>query len=156
MSEAADLYDRDFVAWTEEQAARLRAAAAARVNADVDWANVAEEIESLGRSDLRQVRSRLTTIIEHLLKLQHSPALEPRPGWVATIARERREIEALLDESPSLRARLPELLARAARMGTADAVDALRARGEPGPSVDRAISWEVERILGDWLPETPA
>jgi Domain of unknown function DUF29 len=53
MSESADLYERDFVAWTEEQAARIRAAAGTQLNLPIDWENVAEEIESLGRSDAR-------------------------------------------------------------------------------------------------------
>lgn len=153
MDGVTDLYDRDFVAWTEAQAARLRAAGAARVNADVDWENVAEEIESLGRSDARQVRSRMTTIVEHLAKLRYSPAVEPRAGWRTTVRRERRLVEDLLAESPSLRARLPDLLALAARRGADDAAEALRDRGEPEPAGDEVASWSVDRVLGDWLPD---
>lgn len=156
MDGASDLYERDFVAWTEAQAQRLRAAGAARVNADVDWENVAEEIESLGRSDARQVRSRMATIIEHLLKLRCSPAVEPRAGWMATVRRERVEVALLLEESPSLHARLPGLLARAAQMGAAAATDELRERGEPVPAADEAVSWDAERVLGDWFPDGAA
>ncbi len=68
MSQGADLYEREFVEWTEEQAARIRAAAGTHPNLLIDWEHVAEEIESLGRSDARELQSRLTTIIEHLLK----------------------------------------------------------------------------------------
>ena len=73
--------------------------------ASADWANsrlvkenVAEEIESLGRSDRRELRSRIATIIEHLLKLEHSSVIEPRVGWLDTVERSRQEAENLLKE----------------------------------------------------------
>jgi hypothetical protein len=56
MSENADLYERDFVAWTEEQAGRIRAAAGTHSNLPIDWERVAEEIEDLGKSDARELR----------------------------------------------------------------------------------------------------
>src|SRR5918995_5795462 len=75
------LYQTDYYAWTKDQAAKLRALAAAGVNSTLDLENLAEEVESLGRSDLNTVRSQVRRIIEHLLKLEHSPAVEPRFGW---------------------------------------------------------------------------
>ena len=60
MTEA--LYEQDFYRWTQEQARVLRDAARVGVNLPVDWENVAEEIESLGRSDRREITSRLATI----------------------------------------------------------------------------------------------
>ena len=72
------LYEQDFFRWTEEQARGLRAAAAMRLNAPLDWENLAEEIESLGRSDRRELASRVQTVIEHLMKLQ--PRLPPIPA----------------------------------------------------------------------------
>jgi hypothetical protein len=59
MSASRSLYERDYVLWTEEQAAALRAAAAHGTNLPLDWANLAEEIESLGRSLRHELRSRL-------------------------------------------------------------------------------------------------
>lgn len=79
----------------------------------VDWASVAEEIEDLGTARRSELRSRLQTIVEHLLKLEHSPALDPRAGCKDTIAHERMEIENLLDENPSLQVSLPDLAERA-------------------------------------------
>ena len=102
----APLYEQDFVRWTEAQAANLRQAGAARANLPLDWDNLAEEVESLGRSQRRELRSRIAVVIEHLLKLARSPAEEPRAGWIETIARERAEIERLLEDSPSLRGEL--------------------------------------------------
>ena len=71
------LYDQDLVLWSEEQARELRAAANAGWNAPIDWENVAEEIESLGRSERHALASHLAIVIEHLMKLQASPATEP-------------------------------------------------------------------------------
>ena len=98
MSETVDLYGEDFLLWTQEQAKLLRNAAQHGVNLPFDWENVAEEIESLGRSDRRELRSRIASIIEHLLKLEHSSVTEPREGWLDTVERSRQEAENLLKE----------------------------------------------------------
>ena len=87
---AAELYDDDFLLWTREQSKLLREAAERRVNFPLDWENLAEEIESLGNSLRSELRSRLRTIIEHLLKLEHSAAREPRNGWIETVERNAR------------------------------------------------------------------
>ena len=99
-------YDEDFFLWTRDQAERLRAAGSARSNVDLDWANLADEIESVGNSDRRELRSRLTVILEHLLKLRYSPAERPRIGWWDTIRRERHTVELGLNDSPSLKAQV--------------------------------------------------
>lgn len=69
----SSLYEQDFMRWAEAQAEGLRRAAEAGSNLPLDWYNLAEEIESLGRSQRRELRSRLANIVEHLLKLQFSP-----------------------------------------------------------------------------------
>ncbi len=102
---AAQLYEKDFVRWTEQQAAALRDAASLRTNLPLDWENLAEEIDSLGRSQKRELRSRIAVIIAHLIKLECSPAVDPRARWMETIGRERSDVELLLDDSPSLRER---------------------------------------------------
>ena len=88
-SSAAQLYEEDFVRWTEEQSRALRKASQSRVNLALDWQNLAEEIDDLGRSVRRELRRRLTVIVEHLMKLEHSPAIDPRGGWMDTINRVR-------------------------------------------------------------------
>lgn len=92
---AAQLYEKDFVRWTEQQAAALRDAASLSTILPLDWENLAEEIGSLGRSQKRELRSRIAVIIEHLIKLECSPAVDPRPGWMETIGRERSDVELL-------------------------------------------------------------
>jgi Domain of unknown function DUF29 len=91
------LYDTDFVAWLEEQAAHLRAG---RISA-LDTENVAEELEGLARSDRHELANRLETLILHLLKWDHQPDQRSNP-WRSTVAEQRRRIRRLLRDSPSL------------------------------------------------------
>ena len=98
-----DLYRTDLSLWSAQQAQALRRAAREGSNAAVDWANVAEEIESLGISERRALGNHIGTVIEHLMKLQASPASRPRRGLAGTILRARGEIEKVLEDSPSLR-----------------------------------------------------
>jgi hypothetical protein len=91
-------YEEDFYAWTVEQARLLRGGDLSAI----DVSNIAEEIESLGRSDRRELESRLAVLVTHLLKWQKQPSLRSK-SWSATIREQRRQIEKLLRESPSLR-----------------------------------------------------
>ena len=101
MPKTDELYDRDFFLWTQERAAALRAVK--NSNLPLDWANLADEIESLGKSDRRQLRSQIRRILRQLLKHEVSPALDPRVEWCSTIRDSRSEIEDVLHDSPSLR-----------------------------------------------------
>ena len=74
------LYERDFYAWTQDQAVKLRA----RAHNDIDWENVAEEIESVGRSDKKEIRRRLGVLVQHLLKWQFQPEMRSH-SWQSTI-----------------------------------------------------------------------
>lgn len=157
MAADGDLYHRDFWAWTQAQADALRSAARG-TNLPVDWENVAEEIETLGRSERRELVSRIGTIIEHLLKLSFSPAEAPRRGWIETVGRARIEIEDVLGESPSLRPELPTLVARQMPKTTRLAADSLAEFGELTPDQRarlRTAVFSPEQVLGDWLPDAP-
>jgi Domain of unknown function DUF29 len=97
-AESSGLYEADFFRWTETMAAALRSGDLSQL----DLENLAEEIESLGRSDRRRIESRLTVLLMHLLKWQVQP--EMRSGsWRGTIVEQRTRIRKLLQESPSLR-----------------------------------------------------
>ena len=117
----ASLYDTDFYAWTQSQAERLRAAQAQRINLDLDFENIAEEIESVGGRDKREVTSRLETILTHMLKTAYSPAFEPLNGWRGTIRTSRRDLLAILKQSPSLRRVVREEFADCYRDAAAEA-----------------------------------
>lgn len=97
-------YEQDFYAWTQEQAALLRAEAAMRSNAPVDWENVAEEVESMGRSERDKIESRLEVLLVHLLKWLYCPELRERceRGWANTIDEQRYRIDRVIDNNPSL------------------------------------------------------
>jgi hypothetical protein len=84
----------------------------------------------LGKSLRSELRSRLRTIIEHLLKLEHSAAREPRNGWIETVERTRGEAELLLEENPSLRRELADLVDTMFERFAEIAVNDLIRRGE--------------------------
>src|SRR5690348_7588387 len=98
MRRNASAYDEDFFAWTGEQAQLIRSGQFS----SIDLENVAEELESMGRSVRRELRNRLATLLMHLLKWQYQPGLRSR-SWSGTIREQRRQICDLLDESPSLK-----------------------------------------------------
>lgn len=98
MSRNAVDYERDFFAWTVEQAELLRAGKLAQLDA----ANVAEEIESLGRRDRRELLDRLEKLIMELLKWRLDRGA--RCGyWESSMVQQRFEIDQIIDDSPSLR-----------------------------------------------------
>ena len=104
------LHDSDFYAWSLEQAALLRAG---RV-AEADLAAIAEEIESMGKTEKRELVSRLTVLLLHLLKWRYQPAGRGN-SWPLSIANARDEIADLIDDNPSLKAALDEVMASAYR-----------------------------------------
>jgi len=95
---APSVYDQDFARWTAEQADLLKA----RRPAGLDWENLAEEIETLGRSERSEIRSRLAVLILHLLKWQFQPG-KRKAGWRASIIEARDQLGELLRASPSLK-----------------------------------------------------
>jgi len=118
MARNAAAYDADLYLWTQEQARLLREGKVSEIDAE----NIAEEIDSLGKKDLRELRSRLTVLLAHLLKWQHQAASRSG-GWRGTIREQRRGIARLLEDSPSLRARLGKALAAAYADAREDAAD---------------------------------
>ena len=105
-------YDSDFHLWSQTQAAAIRDGRLA----EIDLENVAEEIESLGRSDKRAIKSRLEVLLLHLLKWQAQPE-KRKKGWENSIEEARQSIIDLIGDSPSLKGYpalvLPQSYARA-------------------------------------------
>ena len=145
-------YDDDFYAWTQYQAEVLRSLPTSDNRFDRE--HVAEEIEDLGKSERNAVRSDIRRILEHFLKLAHSPAAEPRATWMASIAGARAELDDHL--TPTLRhdaeRALPSLYARAqkiARIGLLGYGEAAAVSGFPPD-----CPYTLDQILdGDWYPE---
>ena len=143
----------DVVTWAERQAALLRRIAAGeQVNEQPDWEEIAEEIESLSTSERRSLASRIRNIVEHLAKLEASPAVDPRPGWRETVSRDRAEIEDLLEASPSLRPQLDEVVRVQLPRGLRLAASALANHNEtPRVPLDQ-IRYTTDQVIGDWFP----
>jgi Domain of unknown function DUF29 len=145
------LYEQDFYAWSKAQAELLRAGQ----YTDLDLEHLIEEVGDLGEALYRSARSRIRTIIEHLLKLEHSPALEPRPGWRATVLAQRDDLRD--DLTTTIRRRtadaLPELFEQARRRAHLS----LRDHGEDtaADALPRTCPYSFEQITGDWLPLSP-
>jgi hypothetical protein len=96
----SDLYDTDIPTWSERQAALLRRVAAGeRVNDQVDWENVAEEVESVGRSEVSAVESPLTMALLHDLKAEAWPLSRDVPHWRAEARLFRRQARRKFTES---------------------------------------------------------
>jgi hypothetical protein len=147
------LYDQDFVRWAEQQARAIRDAAGSGLNLPIDWENVAEEIESLGKSDRREVASRIYAIVEHLLKLEASPARLPRRGWEQSVRTQRRELRLVLKDSPSLRPDVPGMIAEALASAREEVLSDLAARGEPARIDIHQKEYTESQVLDTWFPD---
>lgn len=139
-------YQEDFALWSAEQAALLRAGHLDALDRD----NLAEEIESLGRSDRKEIRKRLRVLLAHLLKWRYQPA-KRKGGWQATILVQRRELVRTLEENPSLRSHPSEALEESYEIAR------LKAAGETGLPEDafpETCPFTIEQILDPgFLPE---
>lgn len=91
-------YEADYAQWCAEQGTLLREG---RLS-DLDRENLAEEIESLGRGDRREIRSRIRVLIAHLLKWEFQPGHRCH-SWQSSVSEQRVWIEGIIKDSPSLR-----------------------------------------------------
>ena len=101
-------YDADFAGWAEDTA---RAICEGRWS-DIDRTALADEVESLGKQERQRIVSRLTVLLQHLLKERYQPNKASR-SWDVTVRIQRYEAQKLLDESPSLQPALAGLTAQA-------------------------------------------
>jgi hypothetical protein len=153
------LYDVDFVVWAERQADELRRLAREGSNLPLDWENLAEEIESLGKRDRRSLYNRVYQILRHLLKLKYSPAEGPRHGWLGELGEQRQRLKRLLGDSPSLRPLVADVIAAQWRAAVERAELDL---GEHGESVRlrhlaaAAPLFDADEVVSDWYPEPEA
>ena len=129
-------YEADFYGWANEQAALLRDG---RLD-EADIENIAEEIESMGRSEKRELVSRLAVLLTHLLKWRYQPGGRGS-SWRASIVVQRRALERHLADNPSLKPRLPQALSDAYRDAVVIAGDETKL-GETGFPQDSPWSFE--------------
>ncbi len=138
-------HENDFYAWTQQQAHLLRT----RQIHQLDWLKIAEEIEDMGRSEKRQLASRLEILIMHLLKWQFQPNLRSR-SWQLTIKEQRLRLEQLLQENPSLKSHLTEIIDKVYPLAT------ISAEKETGLSLfPETCCYSLTEILSaDFFPES--
>jgi Domain of unknown function DUF29 len=137
------LYDEDLLAWAERQVAHLRAGQLDRLDVE----HLIEELEAMAGKLRRELKNRLRILLAHLLKWQAQPRRRSR-SWAATIAEQRDQIEALLEENPSLRQYLEEVARsaypRAVRLAAIES-------GLPRDAFPVELPYAATDILGDDL-----
>jgi len=143
-----ELYERDFYAWTQTTADLIRAGKWY----DLDREALAEEVESLGRSEHRELEHRLDGLLMHLLKWRYQPSgRHTGHSWRSTIREHRRQLTRILRDSPSLRPRVATVLTASYANARSDASDET---GLPLATFPEACPWTVEQILDeDFWPE---
>jgi len=139
-------YEKDVVAWAMEQAALLRSGQLSAL----DIEHIAEEIEDVGKSEKRELASRMAVLLSHLLKWQHQPGRRGS-SWTRTLKEQRKAIAAALRQTPSLKASLndPDWLAGVWADAVTKAVD------ETGlDSFPEDCPWSMEQVLTEeFFPE---
>ncbi|MBF2049767.1 MAG: DUF29 domain-containing protein [Elainella sp. C42_A2020_010] len=142
------LYEADFYAWTQEQVRLLQQHAWTQL----DVANLIEEIESLGKQQRQELMNRLGVLLGHLLKWEFQAQARCK-SWYATIREQRRRIQRLLQQNPSLKPYLPQALAEAYLDGVDLAVRETPLRYRDLPS---DCPYRLEQILDNlFLPGAP-
>jgi hypothetical protein len=142
MPAKSTLYDRDFYAWSREQAELLRAGKLA----EADIEHIAEEIDSMGRTEKRELVSGLSVV----LLRRYQPG-KRGPSWEASVANQRDDIADHLDDNPSLKPLLPQALASAYRKARREAV---AETGLAAATFPETCPWAIDEALDEaFCPE---
>ncbi|MBD2629341.1 DUF29 domain-containing protein [Trichormus variabilis] len=137
----SSLYTTDFYAWTQEQVSLLRN----HQWSQIDLQNLIEEVESLGKQQRQELRNRLSILIGHLLKWQFQPQQRSR-SWLATLRIQRLDTIELLEENPSSKSYLEEVVGKAYLKGVELAV---RETDLPGRTFTADCPYSLTEILDD-------
>ena len=136
---AAELYDLDFFEWTVRNSELLRSG---RFD-EADLGHIAEEIEDMGKRDRRELRNRLEVLLRHLLKWQLQPERRGR-SWRLTTNTQRRRIQGLLSEMPSLRPHIEEIVPAIYMDAVGATIDETGISGDCFPA---ACNFSLDQIL---------
>ena len=140
------LYDQDFFAWANEQARLLRAGKLS----EADIGHIAEEIESMGRSEKRELVNRLSVLLMHLLKWRFQPSARGT-SWRLTIEEQRDRLADHLLDNPSLKATLDASIASGYKLAI---LGAARETGLDRAAFPAACPWSFEQLMDqDFWPE---
>lgn len=141
------IYETDFYTWTQQQAAFLKSGQFS----EIDLENLIEEVESMGRSEKRELESRLTVLLQHLLKWQYQPTRRGR-SWELTIKGQRMNFIKVLNENPGLKPSLNQCLTDAYQFAI---VEASKETGLDEKTFPSVCPWELKEITKpDFYPES--
>ena len=141
MSSNRELYDHDFYTWTQTTTALIRAGKWL----DIDAESLAEEVESLGKSQQRELSSRLDVLLLHLLKWQYQPEKrQTGQSWRSTIRTQRRELRRLLMQNPGLQPLVESAITDSYAEARLDAVDET---GLPLATFPSSCPWTLRQVL---------
>ncbi|OQW57498.1 MAG: hypothetical protein A4S17_04625 [Proteobacteria bacterium HN_bin10] len=127
----SDLYERDTYTWAMQQADALRRRSAN----EIDWDNVAEEIESVGRGQTNELYSRYVILLTHLLKWVFQPERRSR-SWEASIRIQRVDLARLIEANPGLQPKRDEIFGAAYRTARLAAIGETDLAGETFPDTN--------------------
>lgn len=139
-----NLYEADFYAWTLEQSKLLKEGDFKHL----DIINLVEEVESLGKQQRQELENRLAILLGHLLKWDYQPEHRSK-SWKATIREQRRAIQRLMRENPSLKPYLEEAIADAYESGL-DLV--VRETHLDYPELPQACAYTVDQLFDPEFP----
>jgi hypothetical protein len=143
---AMTVYEQDFYSWTQQQAELLKN----RLFAEIDIDNLIEEIESMGRSEKRELESRLTILLLHLLKWRYQPDYQGR-SWALSIDEQRMQFLKVLDENPSLKSQIERILTSAYKLAVVKAAKETRLNKNVFPEV---CPWSLSELSDeDFYPK---
>jgi hypothetical protein len=137
-------YECDYYGWIQHNVRAIRE----RRLKEVDWPNVAEELEDMGKSERRALRSQLARLISHLLKWRYQPEGRriSEHSWRASIVDARRGVRELVDESPSFKPQLPQMFSAAYGHGVAQAASETNL---PMDTFPQTCPWPLEEVMAD-------
>lgn len=141
-----NLYEQDFHAWTFQQAAFLQE----RQFDQLDILNLVEEIESLGKQQRQELENRLALLMGHLLKWDYQPAYRSK-SWKATIREQRRAVQKLIRQNPSLKSYLAEAITSAHESGL-DLV--VRETPLDYPDLPEVCPYTIDQLFDTDFPST--
>jgi hypothetical protein len=134
-------YEKDFYKWAKIQANLLKKGDFEKL----DLNNVIEEIEALGRSERRELKSRMIVLLMHLLKREYQPNKRTQ-SWDKTIRNERTEISIVLDDSPSLRREMKKVMEEAYSYAVSKAAEETKL---PEKTFPKECPWDLKAVMQD-------
>lgn len=141
MGTAFDLYEKDFYAWTQEQAKFLKD----KTLDKLDLIHLFEEVESMGASERNELVNRLEILLGHLLKWQFQPTHRGN-SWEYTIIEQRDKIKDHILEKPSLKSYLEVAFEKGYKYGTLLAAKETKLSRKAFPKI---CEWTIEQVLDD-------